>query len=112
MSLQALKPQRILCMYVARFGDTLLMSVVLKALAKQYPGAQIDFLGHAKRIQVLENLPFIHHLGPVSKKLAQIKGWCAQLMGRKPYDIAFGPRCRAGGLRQTRQQACGHQQPV
>lgn len=89
MSLQGLKPQRILCMYVARFGDTLLMSVVLKALARQYPNAEIDFLGHAKRIQVLENLPFIHHLGAISKKSARLKGWCAKLMGRKPYDIAF-----------------------
>ena len=88
-ALAHLKPQRILCLYVARFGDTLLMSVVLKALAKQYPGAEIDFLGHAKRIQVLEHLPFISHLGAISKKSARLKGWCAQLMGRKPYDIAF-----------------------
>lgn len=84
-----LKPQRILCMYVARFGDTLLMSVVLKALAKQYPNARIDFLGHPKRIQVLENLPFIHRLGAISKKSAHLKGWCAKLMGRKPYDLAL-----------------------
>lgn len=89
MSLQGLQPKRILCMYVARFGDTLLMSVVLKALARQYPNAEIDFLGHAKRIQVLENLPFIRHLGAISKKSAQLKGWCAKFMGRKPYDIAF-----------------------
>lgn len=89
MSLANLQPRRILCIYVARFGDTLLMSVVLKALAKQYPQAEIDFLGHAKRIQVLENLPFIHHLGAINKKSAQLKGWCAKLMGRKPYDIAF-----------------------
>lgn len=89
MSLQALQPKRILCMYVARFGDTLLMSVVLKALARQYPQAEIDFLGHGKRIQVLQNLPFIHHLGAISKKSARLKGWCASLMGRKPYDIAF-----------------------
>lgn len=88
-ALAHLKPQRILCMYVARFGDTLLMSVVLKALARQYPKAQIDFLGHAKRIQVLENLPFIRRLDAISKKSAQIKGWGAKLMGRKPYDIAF-----------------------
>ena len=87
--LQRLQPRRILCMYVARFGDTLLMSVVLKALARQYPGAEIDFLGHAKRIQVLENLPFIRHLGAISKKSARLKGWWQQLAGRKNYDIAF-----------------------
>lgn len=89
MSLANLQPRRILCIYVARFGDTLLMSVVLKALAKQYPQAEIDFLGHAKRIQVLENLPFIHHLGAISKKSARLKGWWHQLSGHKTYDIAF-----------------------
>lgn len=87
--LQRLQPQRILCVYVARFGDTLLMSVVLKALAKQYPQAEIDFLGHAKRIQVLENLPFVWRLGAISKKSARLKGWWQQLTGRKSYDIAF-----------------------
>ena len=89
MSLANLQPRRILCIYVARFGDTLLMSVVLKALARRFPKAEIDFLGHAKRIQVLENLPFIRHLGGISKTSARLKGWCAQLMGRKPYDLAF-----------------------
>lgn len=88
-ALQHLQPQQILCIYVARFGDTLLMSVVLKALARRFPKAEIDFLGHAKRIQVLENLPFIRHLGAISKTSARLKGWCAQLMGRKPYDLAF-----------------------
>ena len=88
-ALAGLQPRRILCIYVARFGDTLLMSVVLKALAQQYPGVQIDFLGHAKRIQVLEHLPFIRLLGAISKKSARLKGWCAQVMGRKPYDVAF-----------------------
>ena len=88
-ALSHLKPQRILCMYVARFGDTLLMSVVLKALAKQYPGAEIDFLGHAKRIQVLAYLPFDHHLGAINKKSAQLKGWWQHLTGRKHYDVAF-----------------------
>lgn len=89
MSLANLQPRRILCIYVARFGDTLLMSVVLKALAKQYPQVAIDFLGHAKRIQVLEHLPFIRHLGSISKKSARLKGWWHQLTGRKSYDVAF-----------------------
>lgn len=87
--LAQLQPRRILCIYVARFGDTLLMSVVLKALARRFPNAEIDFLGHAKRIQVLEHLPFVRHLGAISKNTARLKGWCAQLMGRKLYDIAF-----------------------
>lgn len=89
MSLVDLQPRQILCIYVARFGDTLLMSVVLKALAKQYPQAKIDFLGHGKRIQVLENLPFIRYLGAISKKSARFKGWWQQLTRNKSYDIAF-----------------------
>lgn len=89
MSLVDLQPRQILCIYVARFGDTLLMSVVLKALAKQYPQTKIDFLGHAKRIQVLENLPFIRHLGAINKKSARLRGWWQELTGRKSYDVAL-----------------------
>ena len=82
-------PQRILAIHVARIGDTLLTSAALRHLARAYPNAQIDFLGHAKRIEVLQNLPYLHHVGAISKKSAGFKGWCAKLMGRKPYDLAF-----------------------
>lgn len=82
-------PQRILAIHVARIGDTLLTSAALRHLARTYPNAKIDFLGHAKRIEVLQNLPYLHHVGAISKKSACFKGWCAKLMGRKPYDLAF-----------------------
>lgn len=81
--------KRILAIHVARIGDTLLTTAALRHLSKVYPQAQIDFLGHAKRIEVLAYLPYLHHVGGISKKSAQFKGWCAQLMGRKPYDMAF-----------------------
>ena len=83
------QPNRILAIHVARIGDTLLTTAALRHLSKIYPCAQIDFLGHAKRIEVLEQLPYLHHVGGISKKSARFKGWCARLVGRKPYDLAF-----------------------
>lgn len=81
--------KRVLAIHVARIGDTLLTTAVLRHLSHVYPGAQIDFMGHAKRIEVLECLPYIHKLASISKKSAKLKGWCAKFMGRKPYDLAF-----------------------
>lgn len=82
-------PKRILAIHVARIGDTLLTTAALRHLSKLYPNAQIDFLGHTKRIEVLEHLPYLHHVRGISKKSARFKGWCAKFMGRKPYDLAF-----------------------
>ena len=81
--------KRVLAIHVARIGDTLLTTAALRHLSHVYPGAQIDFMGHAKRIEVLEGLPYIHKLASISKKSAKLKGWCAKFMGRKPYDLAF-----------------------
>lgn len=83
------QPRRILAIHVARIGDTLLTTAALRHLSKIYPNAQIDFLGHVKRIEVLEQLPYLHHVGGISKKSARFKGWCSKFMGRKPYDLAF-----------------------
>ena len=80
--------KRILAVHVARIGDTLLTTAALRHLSHVYPDAEIDFMGHAKRIEVLEGLPYIHKLFGISKKSAKYKGWCAKLMGRQPYDLA------------------------
>ncbi len=84
-----LEVKRILAIHVARIGDTLLTTAALRHLSRIYPGAQIDFMGHAKRIEVLDGLPYIHKLAGISKKSAKLKGWCAKFMGRKTYDLAF-----------------------
>lgn len=84
-----IETKRILTIHVARIGDTLLTTAALRHLSKIYPNAQIDFLGHAKRIEVLLNLPYLNHIGSISKKSARFKGWCAKLIGRKPYDLAL-----------------------
>lgn len=89
MTASQTQPTRILAIHVARIGDTLLTTAALRHLSKLYPNAQIDFLGHTKRIEVLEHLPYLHHVGGISKKSARFKGWCAKFMGRKPYDLAF-----------------------
>ena len=89
MTVPQTQPARILAIHVARIGDTLLTTAALRHLATVYPKAEIDFLGHAKRIEVLEHLPYLHHVGGISKKSACFKGWCAKLMGKNPYDLAF-----------------------
>lgn len=38
---------------------------------------------------MLKHLPYLHHVGGISKKSARLKGWCAKFMGRHPYDLAF-----------------------
>lgn len=78
-------PHRILVINVTRIGDTLLTTPVLRALAKAWPEAEITFLGHPKRIEVLEHLPFIHHLGSISKRFAPFRG---RLGGRR-YQLAL-----------------------
>lgn len=82
-------PKRILVIHVARFGDTLLTGVAIRALKETYPDAQIDFLGHPKRYEVIRGLPQLSHIGAISKKSAHYKGWCSKLFGRKPYDLAI-----------------------
>lgn len=80
--------KHILAIHVARIGDTLLTTAALRHLSQVCPNAKIDFMGHSKRIEVLEGLPYIHSLSGISKKSARYKGWCAKFMGRKPYDLA------------------------
>ena len=81
-------PKRILVIHVARFGDTLLTGVAIRALKEAYPQAKIDFLGHPKRFDIIRGLPELHHVGAISKKSAPFKGHCSQVFGRKPYDLA------------------------
>jgi heptosyltransferase-3 len=78
-------PRRILVIAVARIGDTLLITPALRALAQQWPEADITFLGHPKRVEVMRHLPFVAKIGPISKNRAPWLGW----LGGKPWDLAL-----------------------
>jgi len=58
---------------------------MVRAVATAYPEAQITVLGHPKRAEIFENLPFISHVSSITKKTAPWRGW----FSRKHYDLAF-----------------------
>jgi heptosyltransferase-3 len=67
-------PQRILVINVSRIGDTLLVTPALRALAAAWPQAHITFLGHPKRVEIMQQLPFIAELGAITKLRAPWRG--------------------------------------
>lgn len=80
-------PSRILVINVSRIGDTLLATPAIRALATAWPAARIDVLGHPKRVEVLEHLPFISRIGAITKNSARWRGWLVE--STKPYDLAL-----------------------
>jgi heptosyltransferase-3 len=62
-----------------------LSTPTLRAIAEYYPDAHLTVLAHPKRFEVLENIPFIHKTGGISKNTA----WLRALVERKKYDLAF-----------------------
>lgn len=78
-------PSRILIINVCRIGDTLLATPVLRALAARYPQAAITCLGHPKRVELLRHLPFVAHVGGITKRTAPFRGW----LSVKPFDLAL-----------------------
>ena len=78
------EPRSILVINVARIGDTLLVTPALRALATKWPKASITFLGHPKRVEVMEHLPFLARVGPISKHRAPWRGW----LTRGTWDLA------------------------
>lgn len=71
---------------VTRIGDTLLTTPSLRAIAAT--GGKLTFLGHPKRAEVIQHLPYVTHVGEITKKSAPWRGRFAALCG-KPYDLAF-----------------------
>ena len=67
-------PRSILVINVCRIGDTLLATPALRALACAWPQAQITVLGHPKRFEVLEHLPWIAAAKGISKNSAPLRG--------------------------------------
>lgn len=75
----------ILAINVTRIGDTLLTTPSLRAIAAANPGAELTFLGHPKRAEVIRHLPYVTHVGEITKQRAQLLG----RFGGKRYTQAF-----------------------
>jgi heptosyltransferase-3 len=75
---------RVLVIAIARIGDTLLATPLLRALRAWVPDAALTCIAHPKRCAVLAGLPCIDHLLPMTKRSAI---WRARLPGN-PYDLA------------------------
>ena len=67
-------PTSILVINVSRIGDTLLVTPAVRALAQAWPQARISVLGHPKRIEILEHLPFVAETGAITKHRAYLLG--------------------------------------
>lgn len=78
-------PASVLFIAVSRIGDTLFATPAIRAVASAWPAARITVLGHPKRAEVFEHLPWVHRVGSISKRRAP---WMGRLGGAR-YDIAF-----------------------
>ena len=85
---QASEAKRVLIINVTRIGDTLLATPAIRAIAKFFPHAKLTVLGHPKRVEVLENIAYIHRVGGIDKRGALLRGWRDALLGAE-YDFAF-----------------------
>lgn len=78
-------PASILFITVSRIGDTLFATPALRAIAARWPQAEITVLGHPKRVEVFEHLPWVARLGAITKASAFWK----RLGRRRRFDLAF-----------------------
>ena len=78
-------PGSILVINVSRIGDTLLATPAIRALARAWPQGRITFLGHPKRAEIIEHLPFVAEVGTITPRRAHWRGW---LPGRR-WDLAL-----------------------
>lgn len=62
--------KNILIINVTRIGDTLLATPAVRAVAKAWPYARITVMGHPKRVEVMEHLPYVHSVEGITKKTA------------------------------------------
>ena len=75
---------KILIINVTRIGDTLFCVPSIRAIAQHYPKAEVTVLAHPNRFEILELLPYVRHVGGITKKTAWYRGWLG-----KEYDLAF-----------------------
>ncbi|CAQ86454.1 MULTISPECIES: glycosyltransferase family 9 protein [Photorhabdus] len=77
--------ENILVIVIARFGDTLLVMTVIRALKQKWLGANIDVMAYKRTKHTLENISDINRLTAFSKSKAK---WC-RWFTRRHYDIAL-----------------------
>jgi heptosyltransferase-3 len=79
------RPESILVIAVTRIGDTLLVTPALRALTRAWPSARVTFLGHPRRAEIVQHLPFVAEVGTITKRRALWQGW----LGRRRWDLAL-----------------------
>lgn len=77
-------PGRVLVINVTRIGDTLLVTPAIRAIASAWPQARITVMGHPKRVEIIENLPYVREVATITKKTAP---WKDRLRARH-WDLA------------------------
>jgi len=75
----------ILLVIVARIGDTLLTTPIMRAIKENYPTSSLTVIAHPKRLSLLENTPFIDQLIPAGRFNLFIKKF---LLDRK-WEVAL-----------------------
>ncbi len=79
------KNLNILVINVARIGDTLLTTPVLRAIKAAYPDGRLGCLAHPKRAALLKGLEWLDSLGTITPRRARWRGW----FGGKSWDYAI-----------------------
>ncbi|HEX4859238.1 MAG TPA: glycosyltransferase family 9 protein [Usitatibacteraceae bacterium] len=101
---EAQQARKVLLINVTRIGDTVLATPAIRAIAAHFPNARLTCLGHADRIEVLQNLPYVAKTGAITKRSAPLRGWMDTLRGPE-YDYAFVWRNDAALLRYALRKA-------
>ena len=81
---------RVLVINVARIGDTLLVTPILRALKQSQANISLGVMAHPKRVELLQGLEFIDVLEGINKKSALLKGWLSGKIW--DYAIVYGDR--------------------
>ena len=76
----------ILLINVARIGDTLLITPILKAIKQTYPNNRLGCLVHPRRMALLQGLDFIDQLGSITPKN---QWWRGRFMTHRPWEAAL-----------------------
>lgn len=90
---------RVLVISVARLGDTLLLTPLLRALKEASPRGRLAVLAHPRSVDILRNLPFVDELSTIKPRIARWRGWLqgsrwdyALVLERNPVLIRYASR--------------------